>query len=273
MDNESRLMDNDNKLAVLIDAENVSSKYLKAILDEISKYGIPTYKRIYGDWTTPQMTSWKSTLLENAIIPMQQYSYVSGKNSTDSALIIDAMDILYTGNVDGFCIVSSDSDFTRLATRLREAGRLVIGFGEKKTPLSFISSCNKFVYIEVLLVPEETPTPASTNGVKHDIEHKIEGQSLGSNKGEIMNSLRSILNDISDDQGWALLSSVGSILSKRHPDFDTRNYKCRNLTEFVKKLGIYEIDSRPTKDPKIRHNYIRLKVTVTAKKEKQSDNV
>ncbi len=272
MDNESRLMDNDNKLAVLIDAENVSSKYLKAILDEISKYGIPTYKRIYGDWTTPQMTSWKSTLLENAIIPMQQYSYVSGKNSTDSALIIDAMDILYTGNVDGFCIVSSDSDFTRLATRLREAGRLVIGFGEKKTPSSFISSCNKFVYIEVLLTPEEPAAPVSINGAKPDTEHK-EGTALGSTKGEIMNSLRSILNDISDDQGWALLSSVGSILSKRHPDFDTRNYKCRNLTEFVKKLGQYEIDSRPTKDPKIRHNYIRLKPVTTkplvAKKEKE----
>jgi uncharacterized LabA/DUF88 family protein len=246
-------MDTDKNLAVLIDAENVSSKYIRAILDEISKYGTPTYKRIYGDWSSPHLTSWKNTLLEYSIIPVQQYQYTTGKNATDSALIIDAMDILYSGNVDGFCLVSSDSDFTRLAARLRESGRLVIGFGEKKTPSAFISSCNKFVYIEVLLLPEG----AEANG--HSEQEPDAKSDLFSNKNDIVQSLVSILKDLGDDQGWAYLGTVGGILSKRHPDFDSRNYNSRNLTEFVRKLKKFEVDIRATSNPRIKHTYIRVK--------------
>src|SRR5664280_1925360 len=143
-------MEHDRKIAVLIDADNVSEKYIKYIIDEISNHGTPTYKRIYGDWTKPQLGSWKSVLLNYSITPIQQYSYTTGKNATDAALIIDAMDILYSKNVDGFCIVSSDSDFTKLAARLREAGMYVIGMGERKTPTPFISACEKFKYLEVL---------------------------------------------------------------------------------------------------------------------------
>src|SRR5512133_1385086 len=146
---------NDLRLSVLIDADNIPYSNVKGMLEEIAKYGTPTFKRIYGDWTRPTISGWKSVLLENAITPIQQYGYTQGKNSTDSALIIDAMDILYSGNVDGFCIVSSDSDFTKLASRLREAGKYVLGMGEKKTPTAFIASCEKFKYLEVLLNPIE----------------------------------------------------------------------------------------------------------------------
>src|SRR6266568_2337244 len=140
----------DPRLAVLIDADNVPYANIKEMLEEIAKYGTPTFKRIYADWTKPTVSGWKTVLLENAITPVQQYSYTTGKNATDSAMIIDAMDILYTGRVEGFCIVSSDSDFTRLALRLREAGMKVIGMGERKTPVAFISACDKFIYIEIL---------------------------------------------------------------------------------------------------------------------------
>src|SRR5437762_7277884 len=155
----------DLRLAVLIDADNISYSNIKAMMEEIAKYGTPTFKRIYGDWTKPTLAGWKTVLLENAISPVQQYSYTAGKNSSDSALIIDAMDILYSGRVDGFCIISSDSDFTRLATRLREAGMKVIGIGEKKTPPAFISSCNKFIYLEILKA-ETQPAPLKTTTVK-----------------------------------------------------------------------------------------------------------
>ena len=155
-------MPNDCKFAVLIDADNISDKYIKIILDEISKDGIATYKRIYGDWTKPALSSWKSILLDNSILPMQQYNYTTGKNSTDSALIIDAMDILYSGQVDGFCIVSSDSDFTRLAARLRESGMQVIGMGERKTPKSFISACNRFKYLDILFASAEEEKKKNT---------------------------------------------------------------------------------------------------------------
>ena len=247
-------MDIEKKLAVLIDAENVSSKYIKYILDEISKYGVPTYKRIYGDWSSPQMFGWKNTLLEYSIIPVQQYHYTTGKNATDSALIIDAMDILYSGNVEGFCLVSSDSDFTRLAARLREAGSQVIGFGERKTPPAFISSCNKFVYIEVLMDQEPAETPPAAEGDAS----KSDAGAIGS-KDAIIQSINSILKDLGDEQGWVFLGSVGSILSNRHPDFDSRNYGSRNLSDFVQKLKKFEIETRQTKNPRIKHTYIRAK--------------
>src|SRR6187431_3218366 len=162
-------MDNakDLRLAVLIDADNVPSRLINGILEEIAKYGVPTFKRIYADWTKPHVAGWKAVLLDHAITPVQQYSYTTGKNSSDSALIIDAMDILYSGKVDGFCIISSDSDFTRLATRLREAGMKVFGIGQKKTPNPFIVACDKFIYMEIIAVSETEETTTTTNNTKN----------------------------------------------------------------------------------------------------------
>lgn len=239
-------MEKDLKIAVLIDADNVSDKYVKVIFDEVNNHGTATYKRIYGDWTKPQLGQWKNVLLNYSISPIQQYSYTIGKNATDAALIIDAMDILYSGQVDGFCIVSSDSDFTRLASRLREAGKYVLGMGEKKTPIPFISACEKFKYLEVLLQAVE-PTP-----IKNGHTGKIDTQSL-------IDTLKIIINENSDDDGWAFLGEVGSILSKRNPDFDTRNYGFQKLTPLVSSLKQFEIQSRKTSNPNITHKYIRIK--------------
>jgi len=239
-------MEKDLKIAVLIDADNVSDKYVKVIFDEVNNHGTATYKRIYGDWTKPQLGQWKNVLLNYSISPIQQYSYTIGKNATDAALIIDAMDILYSGQVDGFCIVSSDSDFTRLASRLREAGKYVLGMGEKKTPVPFISACEKFKYLEVLLHAIE-PTP-----IKNGHTGKIDNQSL-------IDTLKIIINENSDDDGWAFLGEVGSILSKRNPDFDTRNYGFQKLTPLVSSLKQFEIQSRKTSNPNITHKYIRIK--------------
>ena len=239
-------MEKELKIAVLIDADNVSDKYLKVIFDEVNNHGTATYKRIYGDWTKPQLAQWKNVLLNYSISPIQQYSYTIGKNATDAALIIDAMDILYSGQVDGFCIVSSDSDFTRLASRLREAGKYVLGMGEKKTPVPFISACEKFKYLEVLLQAVE-PTP-----VKNGQTGKLNTQSL-------IDTLKIIINENSDDDGWAFLGEVGSILSKRNPDFDTRNYGFQKLTPLVSSLKQFEIQSRKTSNPNITHKYIRIK--------------
>lgn len=236
-------MEQERKIAVLIDADNVSPKYLKYILDEIAGHGAATYKRIYGDWTSPQLCSWKEALLEYSVTPIQQYGYTTGKNATDSALIIDAMDILYSHNVDGFCIVSSDSDFTRLAARLREAGMYVLGMGEKKTPRPFILACEKFKYLESL-IPEESP------------ERK-----RNDNKAfrELVKSIRAIVSEISDDDGWAFMGEVGNMLNRRYPDFDTRNYGFSKLTPLVSSLSEFEIDSRKTSNPHITHKYIRNK--------------
>lgn len=231
-------MENDKKIAILIDADNVSDKYIKYIFDEISNHGTPTYKRIYGDWTKPQLNSWKNVLLNYSITPIQQYSYTTGKNATDSALIIDAMDILYSKNVDGFCIISSDSDFTRLAARLREAGMYVIGMGEKKTPTPFISACEKFKYLEVLA------------GIIGDSENALEKQqdpkdSLTS-LGELVKSIKSIIAERSDEEGWIGLGEVGTKLNMRYPDFDTRNYGHSKLSSFILSLNKFEIEPEKT---------------------------
>lgn len=236
-------------IAVLIDADNVSDKYIKSIFDEISNHGTPTYKRIYGDWTKPQLGSWKSVLLKYSITPIQQYSYTTGKNATDSALIIDAMDILYSNHVDGFCIVSSDSDFTRLAARLREAGMYVVGMGEKKTPAPFIAACEQFKYLEVL-AGEETSTPVE----KHK---KQEISKDGDDKEELIHSLVTIITESSDEDGWAYLSEVGKRLNKRHPDFDTRNYGHSKLTPFILSLKGFEIQARKTNKPHVTNYYVR----------------
>lgn len=246
---------NDERLAVLIDADNVPYANVKEMLEEISKNGTPTIKRIYGDWTKPTLSGWKNVLLDNAITPIQQYSYTSGKNSSDSALIIDAMDILYSEKVNGFCIVSSDSDFTRLATRLREAGMTVIGIGEKKTPQPFISSCNKFIYIEILKVKEPVNEVASTRRKKtataENPLNKIDVKTI--------KLIEDSVDDLADESGWTFLGNLGNLISKKKPDFDPRNYGFTKLYPLIKHIGKFEIDERDTGVKNIRHIYLRLK--------------
>lgn len=236
----------DKRFAVLIDADNISEKYIKPLLDEISNEGIITYKRIYGDWTRPHLATWKQALLNHSITPIQQYSYTTGKNATDSAMIIDAMDILYSGNVDGFCIVSSDSDFTRLAVRLRESGMHVIGMGEKKTPTPFISACNRFVYLEILAQNEQVR--------EHQEEERPEIKVKTARK-----AISSIIAEVSDEEGWASLSEVGNILLKRYPSFDVRNFGFQKLTPFIKSMGCFEVYSVPSERGNVRVVYVREK--------------
>jgi uncharacterized LabA/DUF88 family protein len=231
------------KLAVLIDADNIPYANVKGMLEEIAKYGTPTFKRIYGDWTKPTLSGWKKVLLDNAITPVQQYSYTSGKNSTDSALIIDAMDILYTGGVDGFCIVSSDSDFTRLATRLREAGMKVFGIGEKKTPSSFIASCNKFIYIEILSqkqVTKEAPKPKRKTKHKKELEHITEPEKLEDDSSkkdrQLVELISGSINDLADEEGYVFLGVLGNLILKKQPDFDSRNYGYKKLLDLIKTI-------------------------------------
>lgn len=242
----------DLKLAVLIDADNVPYANIKGMMEEIAKYGTPTTKRIYGDWTRPALAGWKSVLLEHAIVPIQQYSYTTGKNSTDSAMIIDAMDILYSGKVEGFCIVSSDSDFTRLAIRLRESGMKVIGIGEKKTPNPFIAGCDRFIYIEVLESPKgESDKPPKTKKEKTLLQ-RIDKESL--------QLLTTTVNDVADEDGWAYLGDVGNLVLKKRPQFDPRNYGFTKLTPMLKSLKtVFEIDEREAEGKKIKHVYVRLK--------------
>lgn len=242
----------DRRFAVLIDADNVSEKYIKCLLDEISNDGIATYKRIYGDWTKPNLASWKTCLLDNSINPIQQYGYTTGKNATDSAMIIDAMDILYSGNVEGFCIVSSDSDFTRLASRLRESGMVVIGMGEKKTPTPFIAACNKFKYLEVLAKNAAT---SSSSTVASSTAEIAEMTSLKTIKQTIL----TIVDEVSDEDQWVNIGEIGSLLLKRHPDFDVRNYGFKKLTPFLKSLNILEIKSNKSGDGNSRMVYVKTK--------------
>jgi uncharacterized LabA/DUF88 family protein len=244
---------NDLKLAVLIDADNIPYSNIKGMLDEIAKLGIPTIKRIYGDWTKPTVSGWKPALLEHAITPIQQYSYTSGKNATDSAMIIDAMDILHSEKVEGFCLVSSDSDFTRLAVRLRESGMLVIGIGEKKTPNPFIVACDKFIYIEIIAAEEiskhtkTTPTATQTN--KIDSVNK-----------KLIQLIKNSIEDLADDTGWAFLAEVGGLIIKKRPDFDPRNYGFPKLTPLIKSLHEhFEIDEREVEKTHIKHIYVKIK--------------
>lgn len=234
----------DLRLAVLIDADNVPSANIKEMLEEVSKTGTPTIKRIYADWTKPTLSGWKSVLLENAITPIQQYSYTVGKNSSDSALIIDAMDILYSGKVDGFCIVSSDSDFTRLATRLREAGMTVIGIGEKKTPQPFITACDKFVYLEIL---------------KPVKEQEKEQKKQARVDPALVKLLTDSVADLADETGWTFLGELGSFISKKKADFDPRNYGFPKLLPLIKSLNKFIIDERDTANKNVRHIYVKIK--------------
>ncbi len=245
------------KLAVLIDADNVPYSNIKGMLEEVAKYGTPTFKRIYGDWTKPTLSGWKTVLLENAITPIQQYSYTVGKNSSDSALIIDAMDILYTGGVDGFCIVSSDSDFTRLATRLREAGMKVIGIGEKKTPSPFIASCNKFIYIEILHKEAKYQAQVKTTASKSS--HKKDFLPVAKIDEELILLISESINDIAEEDGWVFLGVLGNLILKKQPDFDPRNYGHKKLLDMIKTIDGIEIDKRPTGKNNISHFYVRTK--------------
>ena len=243
------------RLAVLIDADNVPYSNVKGVMEEIAKYGTPTFKRIYGDWTKPTVSGWKNVLLENAITPIQQYSYTSGKNSSDSALIIDAMDILYSGKVDGFCIVSSDSDFTRLATRLREAGMKVFGIGQKKTPNPFIVACDKFIYMEIIPMVDETETgEPKTKEVKQKPKASVDKVSK-----ETIKLIKATINDLADENGWAFLGEIGNLLLKKQPNFDPRNYGFLKLTPLIKSLPQFEIDKRETDKAGIKLVYIRNK--------------
>ncbi|HUH32879.1 MAG TPA: NYN domain-containing protein [Daejeonella sp.] len=251
-------MTKDLKLAVLIDADNVPYANVKEMFEEIAKYGTPTFKRIYADWTKPTVSGWKKVLLENAITPIQQYSYSVGKNASDSALIIDAMDILYTGKVDGFCIVSSDSDFTRLATRLREAGMKVIGIGEKKTLNPFITACDKFIYIEILKqekeehpeIPGKKPSkniPAKTNKPLNQVDPQV------------IRLISDSISDLADEAGWAFLGELGNLMLKKKPDFDPRNYGFPKMLALIRNINKFEIDERDSGKLNIKHIYIRKK--------------
>jgi uncharacterized LabA/DUF88 family protein len=244
----------DLRLAVLIDADNVPYSHIKEMLEEIAKSGTPTIKRIYADWTRPTLAGWKNVLLENAITPIQQYSYTTGKNSSDSALIIDAMDILYSEKVDGFCIVSSDSDFTRLATRLREAGMKVIGIGEKKTPSPFIKACDKFVYIEILKSKKQsTKEPGKPSKVK------TESHPLNKIDEALIQLLTESVADLADENGWTFLGELGSFILKKKTDFDPRNYGFSKLLPLIKSTNRFEIDQRETGNKNIKHIYIKTK--------------
>ncbi len=241
----------DLNLAVLIDGDNIPSTYIKEMMEEIAKYGNPTIKRIYGDWTKPDLTKWKKILLENAITPIQQYGYTKGKNATDSAMIIDAMDILYSEKVNGFCLVSSDSDFTRLATRLREAGMKVFGIGEKKTPNPFIVACDKFIYLEIL---------------KHEAEENESTDSKPTAKSNVdtitakdIRLISNTISDLADDDGWAFLGDVGSLLQKKQPNFDSRNYGFQKLTPLIKSIKNFEIEQREASKGRSKLIYVRNK--------------
>lgn len=240
----------DIKLAVLIDGDNIPSAYVKEMMEEIAKYGNPTIKRIYGDWTKPHLAKWKNVLLENAVTPIQQYGYTQGKNATDSAMIIDAMDILYSGKVNGFCLVSSDSDFTRLATRLREAGMNVIGIGEKKTPDPFIVACDRFIYIEIL--KNQAKEATKEKETKKSDYDKI--------TPKVVKLISSTISDVADDDGWAFLGDVGSLLQKKQPNFDSRNYGFQKLTPMINSIDKFEIESRENqKGGKYKLIYVRNK--------------
>jgi uncharacterized LabA/DUF88 family protein len=249
---------NDLPLAVLIDADNVPYASVKEMMEEISTHGTPTIKRIYADWTKPTVSGWKNVLLEHAITPIQQYSYTSGKNSSDSALIIDAMDILYGGKVGGFCIVSSDSDFTRLATRLREAGMKVIGIGEKKTPSPFIKACDKFVYLEILKAPQK-----ETNESTVHTSHKADTSTLNSVDKTLIRLLTVSITDLADENGWAFLADLGNLLLKKSPDFDPRNYGFPKLLPLIRSTKLFDIDERDTGRSHIKHIYVRKMKNIT----------
>ena len=272
------------RLAVLIDAENVPRNCIKSVMEEVAIYGTPTIKRIYGDWTNPSLSGWKHSLLENAITPIQQYGYTTGKNSSDSAMIIDAMDILYTEKTDGFVIVSSDSDFTRLAIRLREAGQRVLGVGERKTPSAFIAACDKFTYIEVIRAGGERASRESDVAPPISDETQSEQETTGAEQGDgdqknsekprekahhqqrqrgtkvpdaVVQLIADSVADLADDSGVVFMGELGNLILKKQPDFDHRNFGYLSLSAMIKSIGRFETDFRQTTDPNIKHVFVR----------------
>ena len=229
------ITENNASLAVLIDADNAQASIIEGLLSEIAKFGVASVKRIYGDWTTPNLGQWKTVLLEHSIQPIQQFRYTTGKNATDSAMIIDAMDLLYTGTFDGFCIVSSDSDFTRLASRIRESGKRVYGFGEKKTPQPFVAACDRFVYTEIFSLKidaQEEPQKIPPNKLKQDTK--------------LISLFRSAIDAASNEDGWAHLGGVGSNIIKNAPDFDPRNYGYSKLGDLAIATGLFDVEKHQT---------------------------
>ena len=265
------------RLAVLIDADNAPRDCIKGLMEELAIYGVPTIKRIYGDWTSPNLKNWKSSLLENAFTPVQQYSYTTGKNATDSAMIIDAMDILYGGRTDGFVLVSSDSDFTRLATRLREAGMYVIGIGERKTPGPFIVSCDKFIYTEVIrerdggndravdasknAAAPEKKRPSAQKKAAPTVKKSPDAPETNGQKprvpADIVELVAGSVADLADEDGFAALSDLTNLINKKRPDFDPRNFGFGKLSNMMKYLTRFEVDVRATGDPHAKPMYIR----------------
>ena len=230
--------DSNSSLAVLIDADNANPSIVEGLLAEVAKLGIASVKRIYGDWTTPNLAQWKQVLLEHSIQPIQQFRYTAGKNATDSAMIIDAMDLLYVGHLGGFCLVSSDSDFTRLAARIRESGRRVYGFGEEKTPRPFVSACDRFIYTEVFAKKPEGELEIAIVP-KPPTELRFDTKLVSLIRGGIQAS--------SDESGWAHLGAVGSYISRTANDFDPRNYGYAKLSELISAVGLFELERRETR--------------------------
>jgi uncharacterized LabA/DUF88 family protein len=242
------------KLAVLIDADNVPPAVIEGLLAEVAKYGTAHVKRAYGDWTGTSLRGWKEQLLAQSIQPIQQFAYTVGKNATDAAMVIDAMDLLYSGRFDGFCLVSSDSDFTRLAARIRESGLTVYGFGERKTPKPFVAACDKFIYIENLIAPQTAaPAGAALSPVPRTQAAKLRGDSA------LVNLLRNAVEASSDDDGWAHLAGVGSIITKQRPDFDSRNYGYAKLSDLMAATTLFDLDRRVLGDGKPAVIYARDK--------------
>lgn len=236
------------KLAVLIDAENAQPSLTPNLLSEIAKYGVASVKRIYGDWTGPQLSGWKDMLLTHSIQPIQQFRYTTGKNASDSAMIIDAMDLLYTKRFDGFCLVSSDSDFTRLAARIRESGLVVYGFGKRQTPKAFVAACDKFIYTEILRDETWAEAPQAEKPSKENL------------KDEKLRTLLSVaVEDSGDENGWANLGAVGSEINKYSPDFDPRNYGYKKLSDLMKATGLFEFEEREHKNSQAKTVYARLR--------------
>jgi uncharacterized LabA/DUF88 family protein len=244
-------MERQKRLAVLIDADNAQASIIKNLLDEVAKYGVASVKRIYGNWTTPQLLPWKDVLLSHSIVPIQQFNYTTKKNATDSALIIDAMDLLHTGNLDGFCLVSSDSDFTRLASRIRESGLMVYGFGEgNKTPKAFVDACDKFIYTEIL-------RPTESVGASIPVSPNLSVFKDTKKDQKFLKLLKNSVEDSSDDQGWAELGLVGNNIQKKSPEFDSRNYGFNKFFDLIRSLDLFEVDERQSKDNVGKIIYIR----------------
>lgn len=285
MSTTSQQQISDVRLAVLIDADNVPPHNVRGMMEEIARYGTPTIKRIYGDFTKPNLTQWKNHLLDYAISPIQQFNYTTGKNATDSAMIIDAMDILYADKIDGFVLVSSDSDFTKLATRLRESGKIVYGFGEMKTPNAFIAACDRFIYLEIINqhAEEETDTEKDvrqtgrlTATVRRDADKKESGRKATDRKTaekdpkgtdrsiqkidrKLIQLISSSIRDVEDENGWAFLAEVGNLIVKKQPSFDSRNYGYDKLTTLIQSIGRYDVEMRDTGNPNVKLVYIRIK--------------